>query len=333
MARRLRLAIFMLLGVVVAGTLGYMVIERWSFIDAIYMTVVTVGTVGFSEVHPLSSAGRVFTMALILSGVGALGFAFGQFVDFTLEGHLQGMLEGRRMDKLIEETSGHTIVAGLGRVGAVVAQALEEEGAPFVVVDSDPELAQVAREHGWLYRIGDATEEEVLIEAGVTRAGSLVTALSGDAENLFVTVSARALNPYIFIVARSSHQTTEGKLLKAGANRTITPNVIGGRRMASMVLHPTVSDYLDIVTGGEGVEFRLQEVELSGGSVFEGRTIAESRIRETTGAQVVAVVHPDGGVDANPSAASVLRAGDRLVVLGTLEQVASLADGACVIKQ
>ena len=329
MIRRLRWAATLLLGVVALGTIGYMAIEHWSFFDSLYMTFITVGTVGFSEIHPLSPSGRVLTMVLILTGVGALGFALGQFVEFTLEGHLQGLLEGRRMGKLIEELSGHTIVAGFGRVGSVVARALADEGAQFVVVDNDPDTAQVARELGWLYCIGDATEEEVLVEAGIKRAGSLVTALSGDAENLFVTVSARALNSDLFIVARSSHESTESKLLNAGANRTITPNVIGGRRMASMVLHPTVSDYLDIVSSGEGVEFRLQEVELGAGSAYEGRTIAESRVRETTGAQVVAIVHPSGTVDANPSAASVLAAGDRLVVLGTAAQVARLADEAC----
>lgn len=328
MIKRLSWAVGMVSAVIVLGTIGYTLIEGWSLFDSLYMTVITVGTVGFGEVHPLSDAGRLFTVFLILAGVAALGFAIGQLLEFLVEGHLTGMLEVRRMEKLIGALSGHTIVAGAGRVGSVVAETLAEEGAQFVVVDVSPEAEQHAKESGWLFIHGDASDESTLLMAGIERAGSIVTALSSDAENLFVTVTARSLSPSVFIVARSSHQTTEAKLLKAGANRTITPNVIGGRRMASMVLHPTVNDYLDIVTRGEGVEFRLQEVELTPTSSFVNRSLASAHVREETGAQVVAILHPDGKVDANPSPETVLRAGERLVVLGTVEQVARLADEA-----
>ena len=331
MRQRLARPLAILLTVLVVGVLGYMVIEGWGFFDSLYMTVITVGTVGFREIHPLSRAGEAFTMFMILTGVAALGFALAQFIEFLLEGHVLGFLEGRRMEKRIASMSGHTIIAGAGRVGTVVARSLAEEGAEFVVVDIAADASEFASEQGWAFVLGDAAEEGVLEEAGIAHAGSIVTALSADAENLFVTVTARSLNADIFIVARSSHETTEAKLVKAGANRTITPNVIGGRRMASMVLHPTVSDYLDIVTSGEGVEFRLQEVLLSAGSSFVGASLADSRIRERTGAQVVAVLHADGRVDANPSANTVLEVGERLVVLGTPDQVAVLADVACAL--
>ena len=331
MRRRILWALVALIGVLVVGVAGYMLIEGWGFLDSLYMTVITVATVGFREIHALSRWGELFTMFMIVTGVAALGFALGQFVEFLLEGHLLGFLEGRRMEKRISGMSNHTIIAGAGRVGAVVARSLGEEGADFVVVDVAPEAAEAAHDQGWAFILGDATEEGVLQDAGIAEAGSIVTALSGDADNLFVTVTARSLNPDIFIVARSSHESTEAKLVKAGANRTITPNVIGGRRMASMVLHPTVSDYLDIVSSGEGVEFRLQEVELAESSSFVGASLAESRIRERTGAQVVAVLHRDGRVDANPSASTVLEAGERLVVLGTPDQVAVLADVACAL--
>ena len=331
MIRRLGIGLSLLAGVICAGTLGYMLIEHWGLADAIYMTIITVGTVGFREIHPLSRAGEVFTMVLILAGVGSLGFALGQFVEFLLEGHLTGYLEGRRMGKRIESLDGHTIVAGYGRVGTVIARTLADESAEFVVVDLSSEAADAAKLEGWAFVQGDATEETVLRDAGIKRAGAIVTALSGDAENLFVTVTARALNPRIFIVARSAHEATEAKLLNAGANRTITPNVIGGRRMASMVLHPTVSDYLDIVTSGEGVEFRLQEIELSVSSCFAGQSLSQARIRERTGAQVVAILRADGHVDANPAADTVLVPGERIVVLGTPDQVAVLTDQACPI--
>jgi len=331
MTRRLAWAIALLGGVIVVGTLGYATLEHWSLIDALFMTVITVGTVGFNEVHPLDRTGQIFTIVLILAGVGALGFAFAQFIEFLVEGHLGSLLEGRRMERRIEALSGHTIVAGLGRVGSVVARTLDEERGPFVVVDQATESVDAAHDAGWVFVQGDATEEDVLRAAGIERARAIVTALSGDAENLFVTVTARALNPEIFIVARSSHESTEAKLLNAGANRTITPNVIGGRRMASMVLNPSVSDYLEIVTSGAGVEFRLQELVLGPASCFAGRSIAQSRIRDTTGAQVVAIVKIDGTVDANPDPNSVLEVGERLVVLGTPEQVATLAVEACPV--
>ena len=329
MMRRLAWAFGFVAGVMVVGTLGYATFEHWSLLDALYMTVITVGTVGFSEVHPLDGTGRIFTILLILAGVGSLAFAFGQFVEFLLEGHLTNMLEVRRMEKRLSDLSGHTIVAGMGRVGSVTARSLADEAAQFVVIDSSPEAAELAAEHGWILVPGDATEEETLLKAGIERAGAIVTALSGDAENLFVTISARSLNPDAFIVARSAHQTTEAKLIKAGANRVITPNVIGGRRMASMVLHPTVNDYLDLVSGTQGVEFRLQEVELADDSRYVGQSLAEAGIRETTGAQVVAILHPTGEVDANPSAATVLASGQRLVVLGSVDQVAVLTEQAC----
>jgi voltage-gated potassium channel len=217
----------------------------------------------------------------------------------------------------------------LGRVGIVVARILADEGKPFAIVDVDDSVIAMAREAGWTFVQGDATEEDVLLEAGVARAGSIVTALSADSENLFVTITARSLNPDIFIVARSSHESTESKLMTAGANRVITPNVIGGRRMASMVLHPTVADYLDLVSGAHGVEFRLQEVELDRDSSYVGKSLSAARIRETTGAQVVAILNPDGTVDANPSASTVLALGQRLVVLGSVDQVAVLTDQAC----
>lgn len=329
MLSRLKWPLITVLVVICAGTIGYTLIERWSVFDALYMTVITVGTVGFGETHPLSTAGRAFTIVLILAGVGALGFSLAQFIDFLLEGHLTGYLEGRRMLKRIDSLAGHTIVAGFGRVGSVACQSLSDEGADFVIVDTSPTAAEEARELGWLFVHGDATEEETLLAAGLQRAGSIITALSSDAENLFVTVTARGLNPDVFIVARSSHASTEPKLIKAGANRTITPNVIGGRRMAAMVMRPTVSDYLDIVSAGEGVEYRLQELELMPDSVFAGKTLAEARIRELTGAQVVAVLRPDGTVNGNPGPSTLILAGERLVVLGTITEVETLSQQAC----
>ncbi|MDH4140398.1 MAG: potassium channel protein [Coriobacteriia bacterium] len=324
MFRRLYIALGAIAGVLVIGTTGYVVIEGWQLLDALYMTVITVGTVGYMEVQELTTSGRVFTMLLIFGGFGSMVFFLGTVIDFVVEGHLKGYVEGRRMDRRIEALTGHHIVAGLGRVGSAVAGMLAEERASFVVIDSDPECAGDAREQGWLVVEGDATSEEVLHEAGVERARSLVTAVDTDADNLFVTFTARSVNPELFIVARSSQESSEDKIRKAGANRVLTPNVIGGRRMATMILHPVVSDFLDLVTHGDNVEFQLQEVELKGGCTIAGRTIREASVRDRTGAYILAIQSPDGTVNTNPSSSTALAVGDRLVVLGTQGQLESL---------
>lgn len=324
MLRRLALAAVVLAGVLLIGTIGYTVIEGASVFDSLYMTVITVGTVGYAETIELSDAGRAFTMLLILTGFGAILFALGTFIDFVVEGHLKELVEGRRMQSGIERLSGHHIVAGLGRVGFAVARMLADENAPFVVIDRDPEVVAQAKGEGWLALDGDATEEEVLELAGVGRARSLITALDADADNLFVTFSARAINPDLFIVARSSHESSEAKLKRAGANRVMTPNVVGGRRMATMVLHPVVSDYLDLITHGDQVEFRLQEVEVRASCAFAGRSIREARVRDVTGAYILAVQAADGAINTNPHPDSTLCAGDRMIVLGTASQLESL---------
>lgn len=324
MTRRMYISLCFVVAVVIIGVLGYMFIEGASLFDALYMTVITVATVGYEEVFELSDAGRIFTMALIVSGLGVVLFAVGTFIDFVVEGHLMQLVEGRRMASDISQLNGHQIVAGIGRVGSVVARVLADENAEFVIVDTDVERIEVARAAGWLALHGDASDEDTLAAAGITRANSLITALDTDAANLFVTVTARAMNADLFIVARSSHESTEGKLLAAGANRIMTPNVLGGRRMANMVLHPGVSDYLDLVTRGDSVEYRLQEIQLGEGGGLVGKDIRHSRIRDVTGAYVLAVHSRDGSVDTRPAAETVLRAHDRLIALGTSAQLDQL---------
>jgi voltage-gated potassium channel len=326
--RRLLIALLPIAVVLAASALGYMAFWGWSLQDALYMTVITVGTVGFREVRPLTPSGELFTMAVILAGIIAGTYALSGILSVLLEGQLFGVWEGRRMTRRIADLHGHTVLAGIGRVGSAVARTLVDAGAPFVVVDASDEAVQMARDEEWPFVQGDATDEDVLREAGVERAGSVITALDTDAENLYVTVTVRALNPGVFIVSRSSHESTEKKLLQAGANRVLTPNVIGGRRMATMALHPTVSDYLDLVAHGSGLEYRLQEVVLAPGSWLDGRSLAEARVRETTGAYVLAVRHRDGEIDTNPAASTTVHAGDRLVVLGTGAQVESVASRA-----
>lgn len=322
--KRARRAALLLVAVLVGGTLGYMLIEGWNLLDAVYMTVITVATVGFREVHPLTQAGHWFTIVLVFAGVGGIAYSIGTIADFMVEGHLLELLEGRRMAKRIGELRDHYVVVGMGRVGSVVCRTLDEQGVPFIVVDQCEECVSEADENGWIYLQGDATSEEVLEAAGVSRAKGLVTALDTDADNLFVALTARGLNPKLYIVARSSSLTSEAKILRAGADRVITPNVIGGRRMATSLLNPLVADYLDTVTHKDELEYRLEALHISERSELAGRSIGEARIRDVTGSFILAISSGDG-MDSNPSAERVLKAGDQLVVLGTRSQLDALA--------
>lgn len=321
--RRALTAAALLLGVLITGTAGYMLIEDWAFLDSLYMTVITVTTVGYKEIAQPSSAGQVFTIALIFAGVGGIAYSVGVLAEFMIEGQLTELVEGRRMAKRIEELSGHYIVAGMGRVGSVVCTTLAEQGVPFVVIDRCDDCEVDALEHGWLYLNGDATAEDTLESAGIMRAKGLVTALDTDADNLFVAMTARGMNADLFIVARSSSVSSEAKILRAGADRVVTPNVIGGRRMASSVIDPFVSDYLELVSHSEGVEFRLDTFRVTERSSLAGRSIREARVRDATGAYIMAVAH-EGVTDSHPSAGYVLQAGDHLVAFGTRGQLDAL---------
>lgn len=329
MVRRLWYAVAVFAAVTIVGSLGYAVLEGWHMFDSLYMTVITMAGVGYREVHVLSVIGRIWTMLVIVAGVGALGFAVVTVTDFMVEGHFSGILEGRRMDKRIDAMTGHHVVAGMGRVGSVVADEYDSHGRPFVVIDTGEEALAQARERGWAYVSGDATEEDVLAAAGIARAQSLTAALDSDAANLFATLTARGMNPSLLIVARATNRSAEPKLLRAGADRVFTPTEIGGRRMAAMVLRPMVADYLDIVTRGGGIELKLEQIMLTDEDPYVGLTIGRAHVRSTTGVFVLAVHGPDGPINTNPTPETMMEAGDRLIVLGTDAQLREFASRAC----
>lgn len=319
--RRLRLALALFATVLAAGVIGYVVIEGWSFKDAIYMTVMTVTTVGYREVHPLSAIGQYFTMFLILAGVGTAFYLLVSISEFIIEGHLTGLLAERRVEREIRKLEYHYILCGYGRVGETVAEEFASVGERFVIIENNPERVRGCRDKGYHCIEGDASSDEVLQAAGVDKARGLVAAVDSDADNVFVTLTARVLNPNITIVARSILEESREKLLRAGADKVVSPSLIGGRRMAAMLLKPLVSDYLDVCMLGDGLEFRLEELRVRENSPVKGVALGEADIRKRTGALILAIKRKTGGFSTAPANDAVLEEGDDLVVLGTQEQL------------
>jgi voltage-gated potassium channel len=319
-ARRLLPSGILLLFIFCIGTTGYVLIEGWSFLESAYMVVVTLFTVGFKEVHPLSQTGEIFTMAVIITGVGTAVYAGGKTVELIVEGELAGYQKRKRMDKKIKDLNGHYLICGFGRVGHQVAETFESERIPYVVIDSKKESADELEQKGALGVIGDATSDSLLTEAGIMKARGLVACSDSDVVNVFITLSARALNPGLYIVARAGLKDTEKKLLMAGANRVISPYFISGIRMAAMATRPITIDFLDIVTHGGSVDFKLFEITIPENSKFVEKTIKESNIRNTSGVAVLAIKKSDGTFDLQPKASSRIDKNDVMVLIGTQEQ-------------
>lgn len=322
--RRFRHALALLLAVLFLGVCGYAAIEGWSFLDAGYQALLTLTTSG-GEVHPLSRGGRAFTMLLLLAGVGATAYVAASFTQLfvtELLGHLMGK---RRMERDLARLSDHYIVCGWGRMGEEIAQQFLHRRLPFVIVEPNETKCLQLVERGLLHVQGNGAEDEVLAAAGVNRARGLIAVAATDADNIFITLSARSLNRELFIVARSVHERDAHKLEVAGANRVISPYVIGARRIAAAVFHPTVSDFLDQEIQSQALDWELGEVTIGAAADFAGRTLRECGLRERTGCTVLAVQQGSSGqFAANPPPDTVLRSGDTLVVVGTTSQLGQL---------
>ena len=324
--RQLRFGLAALLGVLVGGTVGY-VAFGFSLLDAVYQTVTTVSTVGFREVQPLGTGGRIFTIVLILVGVGTALYTFTLVLEAVVKGQIQEVLGRKRMERQIARMADHVIVCGFGRVGRNLAHYVTSAGQDVVVVDNDPDRAAAAEGSAHVVR-GDATSDEVLKEAGIERARVLVTALTTDADNLFVTLTARSLRPDLFIVARARIESSEAKLAQAGADRVVNPQGIGGARMAAFVLQPHVAEFLDVVMHDGSLEFRLEEVRVPPGSPLAGRSLRDAQIRDSTGALILALRESGGEFTTNPPPETVLEAGQILIAIGTEAQLKGLAVAA-----
>ena len=318
-ARRLRIAVLGLAAVITAGTLGYLALGV-GFEDALYQTVTTVTTVGFREVRPFDGADKAFTMILIIVGVGTVLYTFSLLLETLVEGQLRDIVGRRRVEKDVARMTGHAVICGWGRVGRSVAEAMARAGQQLVVLDISPERL-VDCTHPYL--VGDVTDDALLEKAGVRRAGVLVASLSSDADSLYAVLSARALAPDLVIIARARTDASASKFLRAGADRVVNPQRIGGDRIAAAALQPHVVDFLDVVMHDRDMEFRLEEVLVEDGSPLAGATLGEARESGDV-ATVLALRASDGEFTTNPSPGAYVRPGDVAIVVGTPEQVAAL---------
>ena len=305
--------------VVAFGTAGYMVIEGWNFLDALYMTLTTITTVGFREVHELSRRGIIFTIFLIVGGVGTAIYAFTEGARFIMAGEIQAFFGRKKLEKKIKELKDHYIICGYGRMGGIIARELQGEGVKIVVVEKNP--AVLGDQKDILGVVGDATRDSTLKEAGIERARGLISVLPNDAENLFAVLSARGLNPNILIVARAIEEDSEQKLLRAGASKVVSPYHIGGLRMAHTVLKPTVVDFIEFATTSGNLELQMQEVLVQEGSRLIGMSLETCSVGEDLGVIIVAIKQATGETRFNQTHQSVIKAGDVLIVLSEISKL------------
>lgn len=317
--RRVYVGLIGLAAVLVAGTVGYVAFGL-GVLDAVFQTVITVSTVGFGETVPFDPGEKVFTIVLILVGVATAAYTFGGAIDTLVEGYLGGSFGRRRMERRISAMRGHVILCGWGRVGQAIVRHMPSV-ADVVVVDTSPErLATVTGP----FLHGDATDEEVLHAAGIERARVLVTALNTDADNLYVTLTARSMAPELFIVSRAASEAAVGKLVQAGADRVVNPQDLGGARMAALAFQPHVAEFLDVVMHGGSLEFRLEQVEVAVDSPLAGQTLRSAHLHDQTGTLVLAMRHPGKEFRTNPSPSAEIVGGEILIVIGDTAQVSSL---------
>jgi voltage-gated potassium channel len=323
-------AVALLVTVIVGGTIGYVVLEGWSAWDAFYMTIITVTTVGYKEVHDLSRAGEFFTVLLLLSGVGAALYTFTLLATVVVEGGLPKRLQRRRQARMLDTITDHFIICGYGRIGSIVAKQLLRQQVPIVVIERDPDRMHAAIDDGALAVEADASREDVLRRVGIARARGLIAVVGTDAENVYAVLSARVLRPDLFIVGRAETDDATIKLRRAGADRVISPYQIGAVHIAQSALRPAVVDFMDLATGTDNLDLSMEEIAIAEGSPLADRTLIDANLRQRFGVIVVGVQRSDRSMDFNPPPDSAMRPGDKLVVLGRADSLKQLETEASV---
>jgi len=323
--RKILLVLSLFVGIILCGTFGYMFLEHLSFWDSMYLTIITIATVGYGDLVPVRSGGKVFTIFLLFAGAGLVMYTLSKITEAMVEGSLRRMLERRKMDKKIARLHDHFIICGFGRIGQVISEILEDAGRPFVVIERDPEVLREIDQLGYISVEGEAEEDEILHVAGIEKASGLIAVVSTDADNLFITLTARGLNPSLFILARSSgSKGTRTKLLRAGASKVISPYYIGARRMAQLLLRPTVTDFIDLAMYAGELGLKLEEILVSENAAFAGKNLMESGIRKRHDIIVVAIKRDAGDMLFNPKPDTMILPGDIMIVLGEADHIIAL---------
>ena len=323
-----RIVALLLAFVIVAGTMGYILIEGWDPWDAFYMTVITITTVGYREVHPLSRAGEAFNVAVILSGVGTFFYGMALFVAQLAEGRFAEGFERRRFARMLDDLHDHFILCGFGRMGEIIAQEFARQRMPFVIVERNADRMHAALEQGFLAVEADASNEDVLRRVRIDRARGFVAAVSTDAENVYTVLSARLLRPDLFIVGRAESEDARVKLKRAGADRVISPYHLGGLQLAQTALRPAVVDFVQLATSSDNLDLNLEQVHIDEGSPLAGRTLVDAEVRQRYGVIVVGIRRASGHMDFNPPPETQMAAGDDLVVLGPAGRLKDLEAAA-----
>jgi voltage-gated potassium channel len=317
--------VLLLLWILMFGTIGYMIIEKWHFLDALYMTVITITTVGFGEIRKVSEVGRIFTITLIFLGMGIVAYMLGMVAQTMVEFHVSSIVGRRKMGLKLRSIKDHYIICGYGRIGRIISEELASNGMPMLVLDSDPDSKGILEQEKIPYIIDDATSEDVLMEAGINRAKGLVTAVTSDADNLFITMTARLLNPELFILARADEEQTQKKLLRAGASRVARPYRIGGQKMAQIIVKPAVTDFLELTVHDKDIELKMEELLVGERSSLQGVILQDSGIRQEMNVIIVGIRKKDGEMTFNPSSQSRIETGDTLIALGNINDLERLS--------
>lgn len=329
MTKKLAIALLVLLTILSMGMTGFHYLEGWNFVESLYATVVTISTVGYGDFSPRTSEGMLFTVFLIIVGVGTMLYTVGLVTETMLEGRLKIIMGRGRLEKMIRKMNNHYIICGCGRIGRLICRELAAEKVDFVVIDNAPDTIRKIEEEGYVYHQGDATHDKTLLAAGIKKARGIVCVLPSDAENLYVILTAKELNTGIFILSRSEDEESEHRLLRAGADRVMSPYTIGGMRMAMAILRPAMLDFVEITTSRQSLELRMEEVSICEDSHYIGKLLEDSGIRQNYGLIVVAVKKESGKMIFNPLANYVVEKNDKLIALGEVENI-NLFTSSCL---